>query len=72
MIKQISKVAILVGFTGVAMAQDLPAFEEVDANGDGAISREEAATIEALDFVSADTDQDGSLSMEEYNAARSE
>ena len=60
---------VLVGFTGAALAQGLPAFEEVDVNGDGQISQEEAASIEGLDFATADTNQDGSLSMEEYSAA---
>ena len=55
---------------GLAVAaQDLPAFEDVDANGDGQITRQEAAAIEALDFTAADTNQDGTLSMEEYKAA---
>lgn len=62
----------LIGVAGAAMAQSLPAFEEVDANGDGQISQEEAAAIEGLDFATADTDQDGALSMEEYNAATAE
>lgn len=62
----------LIGVVGAAMAQSLPAFEEVDANGDGQISQQEAAAIEGLDFATADTDQDGSLSMEEYNAATAE
>ena len=47
-------------------------FEEVDTNSDGQISQEEAAAIEGLDFATADTDQNGSLSMEEYNAAQAE
>jgi hypothetical protein len=59
----------LIGVAGAAMAQGLPAFEEVDANGDGQISQQEAAAIEGLDFATADADQDGALSMEEYNAA---
>jgi hypothetical protein len=62
----------LIGVAGAAMAQSLPAFEEVDANGDGQISQEEAAAIEGLDLATADTDQDGALSMEEYNAATAE
>ena len=57
----------LFGFA--ALAQDLPSFEDVDANGDGQITRQEAAAIEGLDFTAADTNQDGTLSMEEYNAA---
>jgi hypothetical protein len=56
-------------FFGTAIAQEMPAFEDVDTNGDGAISQEEAAAVEGLDFASADTDQNGSLSLEEYEAA---
>lgn len=62
----------LIGFAGAAMAQGLPAFEEVDANGDGQITQDEAAAIEGLDFAAADTNQDGALSMEEYSAATAE
>jgi hypothetical protein len=46
----------------------LPAFEFVDSNGDGSISEEEGVAVEGLDFASADTDQNGSLSPEEYEA----
>jgi hypothetical protein len=63
---------LLSGVTGVALAQALPAFEEVDANGDGSISRQEAAVIEGFDFEAADADQSGALSREEYEAARGE
>jgi len=61
---------LALGLFGVAaLAQDLPSFEDVDSNGDGQITRQEAAAIEGLDFTAADTNQDGTLSMEEYNAA---
>ena len=61
---------LALSFFGLAAAaQGLPSFEEVDANGDGQITRQEAAAIEALDFTAVDTNQDGTLSMEEYNAA---
>jgi hypothetical protein len=63
---------VLLGFTGAAFAQALPAFEEVDANSDGQISQEEADAIEGLDFATADADQDGALSQEEYDAAQAE
>ena len=63
---------LLLGTTGIAFAQDTPAFEDVDANDDGSISQEEAAAIEGLDFSAADADQNGSLSREEYEAAQSE
>jgi hypothetical protein len=62
-------VLISMMFFGIAVAQEMPAFEDVDANGDGAITAEEAATVEGLDFAAKDTDQSGSLSREEYEAA---
>ena len=63
---------LLLGVSSVALAQEAPAFEDVDSNSDGRISQEEAAAIEGLDFAAADTDQSGSLSREEYEAAQSE
>ncbi len=44
-------------------------FEEVDTDGDGLISADEAATIEKLDFNAADSDNDGTLSVDEYDIA---
>lgn len=56
--------------SAAALAQgSLPAFEEVDADGDGTISQQEAQAVEGLDFSQADTNQDGSLSRAEYAAA---
>lgn len=55
------------GFSMAALAQELPAFEEVDQNGDGMISEAEASAVEGLDFATADTNQDGSISREEYS-----
>jgi len=72
MTKQLLKLLVVAGFSSAALAQSLPTFEEVDANSDGQISQEEAAAIEGLDIATADTDQDGVLSMEEYNAVRAE
>jgi len=63
---------LLVGISGIALAQETPALEDVDTNSDGQVSREEAAAIEGLDFAAADADQNGSLSREEYEAAQSE
>lgn len=60
---------LILGFAGSAVAQGLPAFEEVDANGDGQISEQEAAAVEGLDFASADANQDGALDRAEYEAA---
>lgn len=44
-------------------------FEEVDTDGDGLISADEAATVKELDFDAADTDKDGTLGIDEYDIA---
>lgn len=44
-------------------------FEEVDTDGDGLISADEAANVEGLDFNAADGDSDGTLSVDEYDIA---
>jgi hypothetical protein len=49
-----------------AIAQELPAFEDVDQNSDGMISAAEASFVEGLDFTTADANQDGWISQEEY------
>jgi hypothetical protein len=58
---------LLAGFSSVALAAGT--FEEVDANADGAVSAEEAAAVEGLDFGKADANGDGSLDKAEYEAA---
>ncbi|HSG65441.1 MAG TPA: hypothetical protein VLD39_10585 [Gammaproteobacteria bacterium] len=54
------------GLSTAALAQGLPAFEEVDQDHDGVISPAEAGAVEGLDFAAADANQDGSISREEY------
>jgi hypothetical protein len=56
------------GLSGLALAQELPTFEQVDTNGDGAISATEAAAVEGLDFRTADANQDGMIDRQEYRA----
>jgi Ca2+-binding EF-hand superfamily protein len=57
---------LTIGLSTAALAQELPSFEEVDANHDGQISREEAAAVEGLDFSTADANQDGAIDRAEY------
>ena len=49
---------------------DKVTWSQLDANGDGALSKTEAAPVDALsrDFDSADTDKDSSLTADEYKA----
>lgn len=56
------------GIAGIAIAQALPSFDQVDANHDGVISKDEASKIEGLDFATCDKNQDGKLTREEYDA----
>ena len=60
---------LALGISSFALAQNAPAFEEVDTNGDGSVDRQEASVIEGIDFAAADANQDGRLSREEYEAA---
>lgn len=47
-----------------------PSFDQVDADGDGQISREEAAAAGlSLDWSQADSDGTGFLTQEEYDSA---
>lgn len=66
----LTTLGLVLGITGVAFAAG-PAFEDVDANGDGMISKQEAKVVEGLNFDEADTNDDGSLSRAEYRAATS-
>ena len=65
--KQSALAVLLSVFAGASMAA-LPAFNDVDANGDGKITMKEASSIEGLmaAFDNADVDRDGLLSKAEY------
>ena len=73
------------GAAGAAMAQNMPApaaapddmavsaaFTRADKNGDGQLSREEAAALPsvAADFNKVDANGDGSISADEYTKAQ--
>jgi len=70
--KQTALGIMLAVFAGASMAA-LPAFDEVDANGDGKITMKEASTHEGLmtTFDKADVDRDGLLSKAEYQQLKS-
>jgi hypothetical protein len=46
-----------------------PAFNDLDKNHDGKLTRAEAESVEGLDFDKADTNRDGWLDRAEYEAA---
>ena len=58
---------LLIAFPTLAAAP--LTFEEVDTDGDGLISADEAASVEGLNFDDADADHDGTLSVDEYEIA---
>ena len=71
--------AVVMGLTAVtADARDRggpdrerPSFSELDADGNGEVTRAEMEAIKAARFAAADTNGDGSLSVEEMIASRS-
>ena len=50
-------------------AQAAPAFNELDKDHDGMLTRAEAGAVKGLDFAKADTNKDGRLDRAEYAAA---
>jgi Ca2+-binding EF-hand superfamily protein len=71
--KQTALAALLTVFAGASMAA-LPTFDEVDTNGDGKITMQEASTYEGLmtTFDKADEDRDGLLSKAEYQKLKAQ
>lgn len=72
--KLISSCVLMLGAAG-AMAQsesDGPSFMQLDADGDGRLSQQEAQADArvAEAFRSLDTDSDGYLSIDEFSALR--
>jgi Ca2+-binding EF-hand superfamily protein len=65
--KQTALAVLLAVFASASMAA-LPTFDEVDTNGDGKITMQEASTHEGLmtSFDKADENHDGQLSKAEY------
>ena len=70
MIKLRSAMALL-AVLGLASASYAvaPAFNELDKDHDGMLSKAEAASVKGLDFAKADTNKDGKLDRAEYEAA---
>ncbi|BAU47431.1 hypothetical protein SVA_0852 [Sulfurifustis variabilis] len=57
------------GGTAEGVIPEMPAFSMVDANNSGYVEQDEAATVEEVDFLAADSDKDGRLTRSEYEAA---
>jgi hypothetical protein len=72
MTKRFCGLAVLasLAIAGAAYAA-APAFDDVDANNDGMLSKVEASVVKGLDFAKADLDKDGMLDRAEYDAATS-
>lgn len=68
--KHLALAAGLILGSSVALAADKPAFSDLDGDGDGMISQEEAmGGMEGLteeDYATADQDGDGSLNEQEF------
>lgn len=63
------KILVALSLAALASAPAFAAtFEEVDANGDGMISAEEAAQV-GLEAAAADTNGDGAIDQSEFDAA---
>ena len=67
MLKKILMTLVAVGFAGSLYAA--PAFEELDANKDGKLSKEELSAAEGVDIKMLDTNGDEVVTLEEYRAA---
>ena len=65
--------SILAGMAVFALASASyasgPAFNELDKDRDGLLSKAETASVKGLDFAKADTNKDGRLDRAEYEAA---
>jgi hypothetical protein len=71
MTKKLSAFAAFASLALAGAAHAAPAFDDVDANKDGMLSKVEASVVKGLDFAEADLDKDGMLDRAEYDAAMS-
>lgn len=70
-----NKLALILGIalaSGTAVAGESKPFHELDKDGNGKLSRSEAAALRGLDFEEADANGDGVLSQREYQAVQRE
>lgn len=68
---QIRSAPALFGVLAFASASHAaaPAFNDLDKNHDGYLTRPETSSVKDLDFAKADTNRDGRLDRVEYEAA---
>jgi Ca2+-binding EF-hand superfamily protein len=68
MLRNAMAVLAVLGFASASYAA-APAFNELDKDHDGMLTKAEAASVKGLDFAKADTNKDGRLDRAEYEAA---
>ena len=66
--RSVLAVMAMFGLASAAYAAS-PAFNELDKDHDGMLTKAETATVKGLDFAKADTNKDGRLDRAEYEAA---
>ena len=67
---KISSVLTVIGVVALASAAFAAgAFNELDKDRDGLLTKAEASSVKGLDFAKADTNRDGRLDRAEYEAA---
>ena len=69
MFKVRSALAVIAVLALASASYAAPAFNELDKDHDGLLTKDETTSVKGLDFAKADTNKDGRLDRAEYEAA---